>query len=363
MRVTPPVEITTARLISSSATDIHNPPAYVAGTTYAYGEIVSVATDYKIYESLSAGNIGHTPSENPSWWKILGPTETAYDPAKIDYALGETCSFNHRCYESLVLQTAANPLPVFPEKQTAFWYDVGPTNKWAMFDLSSNTQTVVPSTMTFVIAPGERVNTVGLSGMKGNTLQVSATSVTGGGAVYPNANSASSTGIFDLNTRIVRDGYDYAFEPFSTTESNVIFDIPPFSDIIITVTITATSGNVKLGSCVTGTYIYLGKVQYHAKADSLNFSTVTRDLYGGATLVPRAAFPKTTQTLHLPSNRVNKAMAAKTILDAKPALWTGLDDSTSDWFEMLQILGIWKEFAFNGINPTTVEITLNLEEI
>ncbi len=362
MRATPPVSITPTKVSSSSASEIFAPTEYSAGTTYSYGDLVSVAADYKIYESLEDGNSGNTPSLSPQVWSQVGVTETAYNSGTT-YPLGATCSRAQRTYESLVADNTDNTPPVWPEKETDYWFDVGPTNKYAMFDLNSNTQTVHTSPLTVVFAPGERINTIGLTGMNCNTLQISATSVTGGGTIYPNENTESSTGIFDLNTRIVRNGYDYSFEPFSTIASNVIFDVPPFSDIIITVTLTSTTGNVKCGAAIAGTYIYIGDVEYSATADSLNFSTVDRDLYGNATLVPRASFPKTSQTLFLSSIYVNRVMQAKKLLDAKPALWTGLDDATSDWFEMLKILGVWKEFTFSAAGPSHSKITLSLEEI
>ena len=355
MRVTPPITITPSRLTSSTATDIHAPAAYAGGTTYAFGAIVSVAADYQIYESLAAANTGNTPLSSPLWWRILGPTETAYDNTKINYALGQTASANQRVYESRVLQTAVNPLPVLPETQTNFWIDVGPTNKYAMFDLSANTQTVTASPMTVVIPPGQRINTVGLTGLVGNSLTISATSVFGGGTVYNK--------VIDLNSREVADGYDYAFEPFSTDPTAVVFDVSPYSDIIVTITITSTSGNVKCGSCVLGTFIYLGDAERGAANDGLNFSTVTRDLYGSATLVPRRTLPKTTQKLRVPAARVNKVKAARVLLNAKPALWTGLDDSSNSYADMLTVLGIYTQFVITASYPTHAEVTLSLEEI
>lgn len=356
MRVTPPIAITPTKLTSSGATAIHAPAAYNAGTTYALGAITSVAADYTIYESLAGANLANTPKSSPLWWRILGPTETAYDGAKTNYALGETCSANQRCYESLVLQTAVNPLPVLPETKTAFWIDVGPTNRYAMFDLSANTQTVAASPLSVVVSPGQRINTCGLTGLSANTLVISATSVTGGGTVYGPVT-------IDLNRRDVADGYDYAFEPFSTNPSAIVFNIPPYSDIIVTVTLSATSGNVKCGSQVLGTYIYLGSAEYGATNDGQNFSTVTRDLYGNATLVPRRTLPKTTQRLFVASARVNKVKAARVLLNATPALWTGLDDAASDWFDMLTILGIYTQFVIGAAHNGMAEITLALEEI
>jgi len=364
MRVTPPVEITAAKFTSSTATEPHDPAAYVAETTYAFGDIVKVAADFVIYESLFAANTGNTPNINPIWWRKIGTTEVAYN-AGTTYGDGDVCysTTAHRCYESLSAGNIGNPLPVLPETATVYWVDVGPTNKYAMFDFSRNTQTVWASPLTVVIAPGERVNTVGLAGLVGNQVQISATSVLGGGTVYPNALSESLTGIFDLNTRIVNDGYDYCFEPFMTLPSMAIFDIPPFSDIIITVTITSDSGNVKCGALVTGTYMYLGDIQYGATNDGLNFSTVTRDAFGNATLIPRRTLPKTDQILVVDSARVNRCKEARVELNAVPALWTGIDDNTSSWFDMLTILGIYTQFQIGAVIDSAAEITLSLEEI
>jgi hypothetical protein len=357
VRVTPPVTITDAKLTSSTATEPHAPSAYAAGTTYAYGDIVKVVADFCIYESLAGSNTENTPSTSPLWWRKIGTTEDAYNVGTT-YGLGDTVysAATHRCYESLAAGNVGNPLPVLPETTTTKWLDVGPTNKWAIFDLNANTQTVCASPLTVVVAPGERINTVGLTGLKGNSVIISATSVTGGGTVYP-------AKTINLNTREVLGPYSYCFEPFSTLPSAVVFDIPPYSDIIITITISSTSGTVKGGACVLGTYIYLGKLKSGASNDAQNFSTVTRDLWGNATLVPRRALPKTDQVLSVESFRVNKIKQARIDLNAVPALWTGIDDATSDWFDLLAILGIYTKFTIGAPYNNTAEINLSLEEI
>lgn len=364
MRVTPPIEITDTKLISSTAAEPHDPAAYNAGTTYALGAIIKLSADFVIYESLLDGNIGHTPKENPIWWKKVGVTETAYN-AGTTYALGDTVSSSlyHRCYESLAADNLGNPLPVPPETTTTKWMDVGPTNRFAMFDLSRNTQTVTASPLTVEIAPGQRINTVGLVGLVGNEVQISATSVQGGGTVYPNAYSASATGIFDLNMRNVTNGYEYCFMPFSTLPSVIVFDIPPYSDIVITATITSTAGNVKCGALIVGTYIYIGTTQYGVTNDGLNFSSITRDVFGEATLIPRRTVPKTEQMILVDSVYINQCKKARERLNAIPALWTGIDDDTSGWFDLLAILGIYTQFQISAPNNARAEINLALEEI
>lgn len=356
MRVTPPVPIIANNLVSSSATDIHAPSAYSAGTTYGYGAIVSVAADFKIYESLQSGNVGKTPTTEPLWWRSIGGTETLYSSGTT-YALGATVSgTNNRVYESLQASNLNKPLPVLPETATAWWIDIGPTNKWAMFDSSSNTQTVWPSPLTVVFRPGMRVNTIGITGLIANSITITASSVLGGGVVWGPKTA-------DLNIREVADAYDYAFKIFLTQPSLAHFDIPPYSDIVFTVTISATSGNVKCGSIIVGTYTYLGDIQYGAKGDALNFSTIERDIYGNATLVPRRSVPKINATLIAPSKRVNSIRGARTALNATPALWSGLDDGSSEWFDLLLTMGVYKAFEINADNPSHTTITLEIEEI
>ena len=359
MRVTPPITITDAKLTSSTAVEPHAPAAYGAGTTYALGDIVSVAADFTIYESLASANLGNTPKSSPLWWRILGPTETAYDVGAT-YGLGDTVSSaaTHRCYESLASGNIGNPLPVLPEIKTDKWFDVGPTNKWAMFDATRNTQTVQASPLTVVVVPGIRCNTLGLTGIVANSVTISATSVTGGGTVY-------GPTVFDLNTREVADGYDYCFEPFSTGPSKVVFNLPPYLDLIVTVTLESDSGNVKCGSLVIGTYIYIGTAIGRAGNNGMNFSTVDRDPWGNATLVPKRTVPRLSVTTVLPSGRVNKVLNARNTLNAVPALWTAQHDDTENFFEMTAILGIYKQLEpenWEGVQDKA-RVTVEVEEI
>jgi hypothetical protein len=50
-------------------------PAYVGGTTYSAGDIVT--SSGVMYRSLAAGNTGHTPASSATWWSPLGSAVTA----------------------------------------------------------------------------------------------------------------------------------------------------------------------------------------------------------------------------------------------------------------------------------------------
>lgn len=361
MRVTPPVTLMDLNIISSGAAEPHDPAEYNAATPYVFGDLIKVAADFKRYEYLQpydAAIVGKTPNVNPYFWRIIGVTETAYNVATT-YGLGDTMASltTHRCYESLTAGNLGNPYPIPPLDINEWWMDVGSTNKWAMFDLNANTQTVLASPLTVVIAPGVRVNTLGLRGMVGESVVISATSVTGGpGTVYGPETK-------DLVTREVFDALTYYFEPASTRPSTTVFDLPLVTDLNITVTISTASGNVKCGAVVTGTYIYLGTLTQNPENDGLNFSTIDRDTFGTAKLVPRRTAPTLSGTIKCPSYRVNKVMDVRNTLNAIPALWTGIDDPDSDWFDVLSILGVYTKLPLVFTNNRFAEIPFTAEEI
>ncbi len=301
MRVIPPLAIIPALLTSSTCAEPHaSETAYNAATTYALDAVVVVAADHRTYQSLQAGNVGHTPISSPTWW-----------------------------------------------------LDIGPTNRWKMFDLLRNTQTEQASPLTVVITPGVRCNSLALLGLVGDSVTVTVTS--GGVTVYTHTQ--------DLNTREVLDWYDYFFEPFSTMPSLVLIDLPPYTNAIITVAITRTTGNVSCGSLVLGSYVYIGGTQYNAESDALNFSTVERNTFGDTLLIPRRTVPKTYQTVVCKKSRVNKVRDLRDALNAVAAVWSGLDDITDGYAEALLILGYYRRFSINVAHPDDAIITLELEEI
>lgn len=301
MRVIPPLEITDAILTSSTCAEPHaSETAYNAATTYALDAVVVVAADHRTYQSLQAGNIGHTPISSPTWW-----------------------------------------------------LDIGPTNRWKMFDLLRNTKTEQASPLTVIITPGVRVNSVALLGLVADLVTVSITS--DGATVY--------TYTRDLSTREVLDWYDYFFLPFGTAPSEALFDLPPYTNAIITATLTRASGNVSCGGLVVGSYVYIGNVKYEAESDALNFSTVERNAFGDSLLIPRRTVPKTNQTIRCKKDRVNKVMDLRAALNAVPAVWSGLDDATDGYFDALLILGYYRRFTINVAQPDDALIDLELEEV
>jgi hypothetical protein len=302
MRAIPPLTITDAMLTSSTVAEPSaGETAWVSGTTYAVDDIRILTSTHRKYQRLVAGAGTLTPD--------------------VDYAN---------------------------------WLDVGPTNKWAMFDTLRNSSTTATTSMTVVITPGKRIDSIALIGLVAESVSISVTS--GGTTVYSVTDN--------LILRNTTTWYKYFFGAFAYSGTSVHFDLPPFTNGVITITVSRASGTVGLGALVIGQSVYMGQVLTQARSEAMNFSTVTRDAFGNATLVPRRTIPLTSQTLHATNEMVDSLRDLRALGNAMPMVWSGMDDKINNaCFEGLLILGAYKEFNISMENTGYATITLSLEEI
>ena len=73
------------------------------------------------------------------------------------YTAGTRCisTVTHRIYECVTAHSNKDPTNVVNQSgTTVYWLDIGPTNRWAMFDSEVSTQTEVVSPLTVVLHPG-----------------------------------------------------------------------------------------------------------------------------------------------------------------------------------------------------------------
>ena len=259
---------------------------------------------------------------------------------------------NHRIYTKL---TSAAGSSTAPESDSVNWFDSGPNNRWALFATDRNIASYNHNSIQLLISPGERIDSIGLLG-----LDLSSASI----KVYT-ADGLQYTHEELLNERETISWSDYFFGGTSSGRPTVIrFNLPTMLGTLVCITLAKTTATAKCSAVVLGTNVYLGSVQMNPKSEVLNFSKIERDAYGNSTLVPRRSVPKTTQELFLPSVYINKVRAVRTALNATPALWSGLDDATTDtYYEALLILGIYKEFTIDLENQINSRVNLQLEEI
>jgi hypothetical protein len=234
------------------------------------------------------------------------------------------------------------------------WIEIGSTNRYAMFDTLRNTQTITTSPLSVILKAGRRIDSIGVLAMEADSITISM--VNAGVEVYSFTQN--------LNTRVTLGWYDYFFGEFSSIPSIVKFDLPPYTDGEIMITLTSATGTVKCGAVVIGNQQYLGQVQYNAVSEEQNFSRIEREFDGTAVLVQRRSIPKINAQLFANKTLTNSIRSARTELNAVPTVWSGLDDlSTDDYFDALLILGIYKRFEIDVAYPEQTIVNLELEEI
>lgn len=361
MKVVPPITITDARLTSTTALETA-PAAYNGATTYAAGDQVSVTTGHTslVYVSLQASNTGHTPASSATWWRLVTTLYAAW-AGGTTYALGDIIMVvgtdSHRLYQSLqASNTGHTPVSTYNGDPADTWWNyVGQTNKTKMFDPTRNARTISKSPLTVVLTPGTRFDTLGVYDATGDTLSVSVTSVLGGGTVF--------TDSVDLRARHTAGWYAYFFGAFPTSAPCWFPNIPPYSDAIITITVTNASDNAECGPIGLGLAQDLGDAELSPKSDTLNFSTVERDSSGNAILSAVRNVPLTNITCWTDKALVESIRQTRDALDATPAFWSALDDDTDGYFGALFVLGVYRRFLIDMGYTQKAEVTVEIEGI
>ncbi|MES2685491.1 MAG: hypothetical protein V4706_01650 [Pseudomonadota bacterium] len=397
MKCTPGLIITDQHLVSSTIAEPVAPAtAWVSGTVYAVGAKVSVAgttfreyqrkasqtaalwvtgTTYIIgalrnspangftYKRKTAG-AGATdpasdptnwqdlrtlsPHENTDQWTDLGPYEREWVSGATYVAGDEVIRTNlHRTY----LRRVGGAGDIVPELDPTNWKDIGATIKYALFDLKSTQQTVGEGPVTYVIDLPSRVDSVGLTGLSSNSVQLQ---------LHVGATLMWSK---DTNTllRNTLGWKDYFLGAFRYRPAIVFYDVPLNSGA--TLTITLTGGTVKCGRVFIGRYVDMGSVSDEAENDVRNFSKTEADDYGDFTLVERPTKQTNNLSILAPTSAVDKLRELRVDTNAKVALYSALDDEiTSDWFNAFLIPGFWTRFAIRPAKPDAL-VSINLQEV
>lgn len=300
LSVLAPVTIVDALLTSSTAPETDY-AAWSGATTYAIGDRVINTTTHRKYESLKATNLNHDPSD------ILNRTGV-----------------------------------------TPWWLDIGPTNRWAMFDSEVSTQTSIASPLTVVLHPGA-INAFYLAGLDGDTLTVSIKDSPSGSVIY------SYTGNLEASTP--GDYYEYFFDRFMPQTDFLASGIDAYTDMQITITITKVTGNVKCGVLAVGDLKPLGLTQYGAKAKPKTYSYIKIDEFGNNTIIKRKTAKDMSASSYVKLEEANYVLDTITELLGTPCVWIGTEVSQ---YSGLRVFGLGSaELSYD--QPEVAMLSLNVQ--
>lgn len=324
--------------------------------------IVRVRPNSRRYQTLQAhtSNADSEPPErDPENWLDLGPTPV---PVEIEWAayavqrIGDQVirTQTHRRYRSVKALTAAENV-VAPELAPDVWQDIGPTNRWAPFDIYANTRATGTGALTYVLKPGF-FNSLALYGLVGTQYSVTVKDAPSGSTMY------SRTGFLADDP----DGwYEYLFITPTPRQQIVLAGIPIRATAEVTITITSGVGQpVGIGMIVVGDMDSLigagaewGGVEHGASAEPTSYSYIHTDEYGQTRIVRRHAATNLRCSIKLPRRYADSALQKiRAVLDQPVAVIA----SDKPGFAGLNVFGLISSapVSYDSFNVASIEFTV-----
>lgn len=284
--------------------------------------------------------------------------ETAWSGASTPYVIGDTVSYlvgtDYYRFECITAHTSSSTnFPVPKPNETVDWMDLGFVNKYAMFQLERNTQTIETTSPLIVeVDPGERFGAIGIGNIVADSVQLD---------VYDSIGGLVSTETVDLIDRYVSSWYSYFYQPFRQIKDTLFSDLAINEDYTFKLTFTKASGSVKVGSVVCGMPFDIGAAQYQAKIRRLNFSTFERDFDGETTITIRRSSPKLNLNLFINKNDLNGIIKLIDDLNGVVTAWAGVVESTDGYFESIYVVGMYKDIEYSIDYPEHVFAAIQIE--
>lgn len=278
LRIVQPLTVSDSVLVATNVPE-SSYPAWSSLSTYAVGDRVYLASTHKVYESAAAGNIGNNPTSS------------------------------------------------------AQWIEVGPTNRWAMFDRSNTTQTAQSTSFYYRLQPTGSYNVVFFGGLTGaQTVRIRITHATLG-SLYDHT--------LDLTSLPTQAGWWEWFYGERRGPTLAVADVPGVLGSELRVDVTGTTA-LAVGVLLFGQAKELGfLVQQGARVGIQDYSRKEVNDFGDTVLVQRAYAKRASFDLPIKAELVDEAISYLASIRATPCLFVG------PRYESAVIYGFYKEFDVN----------------
>lgn len=235
-------------------------------------------------------------------------TEFAAYLAATNYAVGAKVIYDSKIWSSVQTPNTGNT----PGTNAIYWALASETNRMLMFDDRVSTKTVSASPLVVVVRTGFCDSLI-LAGLEGAAVDIVARNGVSGPLVY----SVSKT----LDGSLVSSLAEYLYEPFLQRKTVVLTDLPMYSDLHITVTVSGP-GTVACGLMKLGINVELGDAEYGFTVELLDYSKKTT-INGVTTFEPGPSASRLAGTIVVDNLRFNKVFSAlEQVLGKQSALVT-----------------------------------------
>lgn len=234
------------------------------------------------------------------------------------YAAGAEVMHNLHLFRS-----AADGNTAIPGAETTTvikWVDLGPINRWRMFDKrignrwQSGTFTRNPESIAVTLQAGTVVNSIGLVGVSGASVQVIMTSPAEG-VVYDKTINMAETG--------VTSWYDYFFMPFWRRDNLALLDLPPYGNAQVQIIVSAPGSIAAIGTLVIGYGFDIGAAVYGTAVNFESYSGIKEDEFGNVEIIPRGARDIVEFDVRIDTKDFSQVRKRLMRLRDKPSLYVG----------------------------------------
>lgn len=231
------------------------------------------------------------------------------------------------------------------------WLNLGPTNRWAMFDEVVGTVTSDPSVIDFTLEPASWVDSLALINLENVVSVQIIITVSPEGEVYNE--------IYDMtSTEGIVNWYTYFTESIDRKRSLLVLDLPSFGSPEVRVIITgAMTADVSVGNFVTGQLFSLGRTLHDgAQIGIIDYSRKDTDEFGNSTILQRAFSKRGSFQNLIVNGQVDAVMQVLSDYRAVPAVYSASED-----YDATLIFGFPRDFNIEIAYPLESLVSIELE--
>lgn len=249
---------------------------------------------------------------NDSTLLLSNVPETEYPAysASASYAHGASVIAAHRIYKN---NSGISLSGVYPPDNLTQWEDVGPSNRWRMFDLYSSTVTQNPDSIIVEIKPGVAVNSLALLNLRGAYVDVIAMHPLNGEVFRKRYQLRNSAGI--------RGWYTYFFLKRSPKTSITELEIPAYRNVTMRIEIHAPGGTAQCGSVLLGRQIMIGQLQWGYSPELSDYSAKNIDSNGYISINRRGYSFRPEFTMQINDNMLDTVSEVMARYRSTPCVW------------------------------------------
>lgn len=272
------------------------------------------------------------------------------------YSTGQRVIDAHHVYEWLGSSAGNSSVrPSLDISNPPKWLDTGATNKWRMFDKKAGNKWMIgktttnPDSIDITIRPGEVVNSIGLFGVQGSSIQIIMEDPDEG-VVYDKTITMADTG--------VNNWYDYWFAPFDRKETLVRFDLPAYGTADVRIVISYPGSTAAVGLIVIGASTEIGYAQWGTSFGYQSYSKTTEDDFGNISITPRGSRQYVDFEVAIETSQIDRVSRFLAKLQNVPAVYVGAAS-----IESTIVMGLYSSLNPVIRDPALTPMTLEVRSL